>query len=108
MKSTDKFLEVNRRGMLTALTVLPALPMLPVSAMAQTMTSEPLPSWNDTASNKAIVTFSSASRGKAPDFVPEAARIATFDNDGTLWAEQPIFPISSRALPCEGARSSAS
>lgn len=54
--------------------------------------ADSLPSWNDTAPKKAIVTFvERVTKEGSPDFVPEAERIATFDNDGTLWAEQPIY-----------------
>ena len=51
-----------------------------------------LPSWNDGAAKKAIVDFvaRSTKEGSA-DFVPVPERIATFDNDGTLWCEQPIY-----------------
>ncbi len=93
MKSFDKFLEVNRRAMLAALALSPALPMLrSVAATAQTATSDRLPSWNDTATKKAIVTFvERVTKQGSPEFVPEAERIATFDNDGTLWAEQPMY-----------------
>jgi hypothetical protein len=50
-----------------------------------------LPSWNDTASKKAIVAFvERVTKEGSPDFVPAAERIATFDNDGTLWAEKPV------------------
>ena len=53
---------------------------------------DPLPSWNDGASKKAIVDFvSRVTQQGGPDFVPPAERIATFDNDGTLWSEQPIY-----------------
>ncbi len=56
------------------------------------LAADPLPSWNDTAPKKAIVTFvERVTREDSPDFVPVAERIATFDNDGTLWAEQPIY-----------------
>jgi len=79
--------------MLAALTALPALPLLSsTSAVAQTATSDGLPSWNDTATKKAIVTFvERVTKKGSPEFVPEAERIATFDNDGTLWAEQPMY-----------------
>jgi len=51
-----------------------------------------LPSWNDTASKKAIMTFvDKVTKEGSPDFVPIAERIAAFDNDGTLWAEQPMY-----------------
>jgi phosphoserine phosphatase len=52
----------------------------------------PLSSWNDTAPKKAIVVFvERVTTPGAPDFVPEPERIAVFDNDGTLWAEQPVY-----------------
>lgn len=52
----------------------------------------PLPSWNDGATKTAILEFVERVTGKAsPDFVPPAERIATFDNDGTLWVEQPVY-----------------
>ena len=55
--------------------------------------TEPLPSWNDGAAKKSILDFVRRVTTKGgPDFVPVAERIATFDNDGTLWSEQP--PIS--------------
>jgi len=51
-----------------------------------------LPSWNDTASRQALVAFvESVTKEGAPTFVPPAERIAVFDNDGTLWAEQPMY-----------------
>ena len=54
--------------------------------------ADPLPSWNDTASKRAIITFvEKVTRKGSPDFLPAAERIATFDNDGTLWAEQPFY-----------------
>jgi phosphoserine phosphatase len=53
---------------------------------------DPLPSWNDTAPRQAIVDFvHRVTTPGSPDFVPVAERIATFDNDGTLWAEQPLY-----------------
>jgi hypothetical protein len=51
-----------------------------------------LPSWNDTASKKAIISFvERVTKEGTPDFVPVEQRIATFDNDGTLWVEQPMY-----------------
>ncbi len=53
--------------------------------------ADPLPSWNDTAPKKAIVAFvEKVTKEGSPDFVPVPERIATFDNDGTLWCEQPV------------------
>ncbi len=54
--------------------------------------ADPLPSWNDTTPKKAIVAFvERVTREGSPDFVPPEERIATFDNDGTLWCEQPLY-----------------
>ena len=54
--------------------------------------ADPLPSWNDRASKRAILDFvARVTRSDSPSFVPPAERIATFDNDGTLWAEQPAY-----------------
>ena len=54
--------------------------------------ADALPSWNDTASKQAIVAFvDKVTHLGTPDFVPPAERIAVFDNDGTLWAEQPLY-----------------
>jgi phosphoglycolate phosphatase-like HAD superfamily hydrolase len=53
---------------------------------------DPLPSWNDAASKKSIVDFvERVTREGEPDYVAPAERIATFDHDGTLWAEQPMY-----------------
>ena len=50
-----------------------------------------LPSWNDSAAKSAILDFvARVTKEGGADFVPPAERIATFDNDGTLWCEQPI------------------
>ena len=54
--------------------------------------ADPLPSWNDGDAKQQILDFVARVTDPAsPDFVPEAERIATFDNDGTLWAEQPLY-----------------
>ena len=59
----------------------------------------PLPSWNDTAPKKAIVAFvARVTKPGSPDFVPVPERIAVFDNDGTLWAEQPMYVQARFAL----------
>jgi phosphoglycolate phosphatase-like HAD superfamily hydrolase len=59
------------------------------SAFAQ---ADPLPSWNDGAPKRAILEFvARTTTAGSADFVPVDRRIATFDNDGTLWTEQPIY-----------------
>jgi phosphoglycolate phosphatase-like HAD superfamily hydrolase len=61
-----------------------------VAPPAASAPSDQLPSWNDAASKKAIVDFvGRVTRQGGPDFVPVPDRIATFDNDGTLWSEKP-------------------
>jgi phosphoserine phosphatase len=68
---------------------LGALLALGTSVQAQT---DPLPSWNDSAAKKAIVEFVQATTTQgSPQFVPPEERIATFDQDGTLWVEHPIY-----------------
>jgi hypothetical protein len=67
---------------------------LTASAHAQPVpaSADPLPSWNDGASKKAIMDFvTRVTKERGPDFVPVADRIATIDNDGTLWCEQPMY-----------------
>ncbi len=54
--------------------------------------ADPLPSWNDSAPKQAIIAFvEKVTKEGSTDFVAAPERIATFDNDGTLWAEQPIY-----------------
>ncbi len=54
--------------------------------------ADPLPSWNEGPAKRAIVGFvAKVTKDGSSDFVPVPERIATFDNDGTLWAEQPIY-----------------
>jgi len=53
---------------------------------------EPLPSWHDTRSKQTIMTFiKEVTDPNSAKFVKKSERVATFDNDGTLWAEQPIY-----------------
>jgi hypothetical protein len=54
--------------------------------------ADPLPSWNDGLAKKAIIEFvDKVTNEGLSDFVPQSERIAVFDNDGTLWAEQPLY-----------------
>jgi hypothetical protein len=65
----------------------------------QSPASGPLPSWNDGSAKQSILDFvRRVTTEGGPDFVPVPERIATFDNDGTLWAEQPIYFQLSFAL----------
>jgi phosphoglycolate phosphatase-like HAD superfamily hydrolase len=66
-----------------------ALLLVAVHTAAQT---DPLPSWNDGPAKKAIVEFVQATTTQgSPKFVPPAERIATFDQDGTLWVSHPMY-----------------
>jgi hypothetical protein len=84
----------TRRALLSAMTVLPAASalLLPAAASAQAAAAnDPLPSWNEGAAKQAIIRFISVTTDKtSPDYVPPEERIATFDQDGTLWVEQPM------------------
>jgi phosphoglycolate phosphatase-like HAD superfamily hydrolase len=68
-----------------------ALFLMACTSLAQS-TPDPLPSWNNGPAKQAIVEFfKRVTKEGGPDFVPVASRIAVFDNDGTLWAEQPVY-----------------
>jgi phosphoglycolate phosphatase-like HAD superfamily hydrolase len=59
---------------------------------APSLAQDTLPSWNEGPARQAILNFvAAATKQGGPDFVPEPERIAAFDNDGTLWSEQPIY-----------------
>src|SRR5262245_51843388 len=69
------------------------------SAFAQSAPVDPLPSWNEGAAKKSIVDFvTRVTTDFGNDFVPPAERIATFDNDGCLWCEQPMYVQLAFAL----------
>ncbi|HEY1810913.1 MAG TPA: HAD family hydrolase [Kofleriaceae bacterium] len=71
----------------------------PARAASDSTGGDPLPSWNDGATKRALVDFvDRATREGGSDFVPLEARIAVFDNDGTLWTEQPFPPEVAFAL----------
>jgi phosphoglycolate phosphatase-like HAD superfamily hydrolase len=63
-----------------------------VAVVSLSIAADPLPSWNETAPKKKILAFvERTTRQGSADFVHPSARIAVFDNDGTLWAEQPMY-----------------
>jgi hypothetical protein len=93
MKSVVRFPTIDRRILLSSLAMLPVLSaslrLTPAHAQAQ---RDPLPSWNDGATKSSILDFvGRVTTQNGPYFVPPAERIATFDNDGTLWIEQPMY-----------------
>ena len=62
------------------------------ATIAVALAADPLASWNDGKAKQSILTFvEKVTRPGSPDFVPPAERIAVFDNDGTLWSEQPMY-----------------
>ena len=66
--------------------------VLAFAAMARAQIVDSLPSWNDGKAKQSIIAFvEQVTEAGSPDFVPPAERIAVFDNDGTLWAEQPMY-----------------
>lgn len=74
-----------RTALLAAAFLFVALATPPASA-------DPLPSWNDTGARERIIAFvETVSDPASENFVPDADRIAVFDNDGTLWAEKPVY-----------------
>jgi phosphoserine phosphatase len=95
----------TRRQALLAITALPTLAVTAARAGAVEPAAEaaqkagavgkagdPLPSWNNGKAKQSIIAFvEKVTKAGSPDFVPVPERIATFDNDGTLWAEQPLY-----------------
>jgi hypothetical protein len=72
--------------------------VLALSARANAQT-DPLPSWNDGAAKQAIIDFVMDTTAQGgPNFVPPEDRIATFDQDGTLWVEHPVYSFVMYAL----------
>jgi len=94
MKSGDVSPGVDRRALLSGLILLPAASgtLLSTAAPAAAQPSAPLQSWNDGPAKQAIVDFVRAATDQASaTFVPPEERIATFDQDGTLWVEHPMY-----------------
>src|SRR5262249_19131909 len=90
---------VSRRFLLSSLAVMPALSLLLLRSSARAQTADPLPSWNDRQAKHSILEFVAAvTREGSRDFVPASQRIATFNNDGTLWVEQPMYAQVAFAL----------
>jgi hypothetical protein len=98
MTSPQGSFGINRRALLAGAAALPVLLGLPIPPPAQAQT-DPLASWNDGATKQSILDFVAAvAREGSPDFVPAPRRVATFDNDGTLWCEQPMYVQLAFAL----------
>jgi hypothetical protein len=79
---------LTRRSLFAALAAI-AVACSGIAAQAQ---DDPLPSWNDGSAKQAIIEFVAATTKEfSPTFVPPGERIATFDQDGTLWVEHPMY-----------------
>ena len=94
MQSDDLPPGIDRRALISNLMLLPALPttLLSSPVQAQTTPNASLASWNEGPAKQAIVDFVRATTDPGSSkFVPADERIATFDQDGTLWVEHPIY-----------------
>ena len=100
MKPIVRIPVIDRRVLLSSLAMLPLLSAsLRSSSAAAQAQRDPLPSWNDGATKASILDFvARVTAPGGPDFVPPEQRIATFDNDGTLWCEQPMYVQVAFAL----------
>ena len=81
-------MKITRTQYLIVIALMCALAFITTIARA----TDALPSWNDGAAKKSVVNFvAKVTKEGGTDFVPPAERIAVFDNDGTLWSEQPMY-----------------
>ena len=85
-------LTISRRALFALLAAILVPITVACSGVAAQAQDDPLPSWNDGAAKQAIVEFVTATTKEgSATFVPPAERIATFDQDGTLWVEHPMY-----------------
>ena len=85
-------LELSRRTLLAALAAILVPITMACGGLPALAQSDPLPSWNDTSAKRAIVEFvTDTTKEGSRTFVPPEERIATFDQDGTLWVEHPMY-----------------
>jgi hypothetical protein len=95
MKADQKSKKVRTKIIACLLAVLLAIAFSTIGEAGGPSTESAecrLPSWNDGAAKKSITEFvATVAKVGGPDYVPPARRIAVFDNDGTLWAEQPMY-----------------
>jgi phosphoglycolate phosphatase-like HAD superfamily hydrolase len=89
----------SRRFVLGVLSALPTLPAMFGATAAEAQAATPLPSWHDGPAKQTILDFVKATTDRASaTYVPPEDRIATFDQDGTLWVEQPLYTQAFFAL----------
>jgi hypothetical protein len=96
---TEGMLVPSRRDVLVAALLSFLVPAAPAEVFAQA--ADPLPSWNEGQTKRSVLTFvERTTREGGADAVPVEERIAVFDNDGTLWSEQPVYFQIMFALGC--------
>ncbi|WP_309387225.1 HAD family hydrolase [Cerasicoccus frondis] len=72
--------------------LIATLSILTLNLLVLPLMADPLPSWNNTAAKKEIKAFvDGATNPDSTDYIPPSDRVAVFDNDGTLWSEQPLY-----------------
>ena len=80
-------MKTKSKALLLAATLVGAVTLAATGVRA----ADPLPSWNEGKAKQSVIAFvEKVTKAGSPDFVPVPERIATFDNDGTLWSEQPM------------------
>src|SRR3954462_3923924 len=90
---------ITRRSLGVALSAVAASGVVGLPRRSAADTSPALPSWNDGPAKRAILDFvKRVTTSGGPDFVPPEDRIATFDQDGTLWVEHPLYAQAMFAL----------
>ena len=88
----SKVVEALGTSLLLLLLISCSTSTQPANQSPATAAADPLPSWNDGAAKQAMVDFVRTTTDKNnPKFVPPEERIAAFDQDGTMWVEQPIY-----------------
>lgn len=93
----DAAFDLSRRTLLAAFAGLALCAWSVAPAIAQG--TDPLPSWNDGPAKQSVLDFvGKVTKEDGPDYVKPADRIATFDNDGTLWVEHPLYTQGVFAL----------
>ena len=84
---------INRRVLISGMALLPAVSGLPLTGIAEAQTTQDgsLASWNDGAAKQAIIDFVKATADHKPEVRAAGRTCPTFDQDGTLWVEHPIY-----------------
>ena len=97
MKRNARAFSINRRVLLSTAVLLSTPPLLRTASTLAQDASKPLTAWNDGPAKQAITEFVHATTDQSsPKFVQSEERIATFDQDGTLWVEDPMYRARMR------------